>query len=478
MNHNGPLTGKSENVAGTEFLSALYAAIKALQIYPDENQVVKDAITQLERLAFDLIKREGGLAVWLAGSFIFVNDLRVRVDLTDYATLAALRELLRGHGIGRLTVSSEVTRRDWLGFLGLAGAPSTPGSGALGTFETRLAEIGVTVIKVAAPAPLFNPQGEDDAIEAARRTYAISVKAARDMMSTMLTGKAIGARRTERAILGLVDQVLQDPASILGMVTLRDFDDHSYIHSVNVAILSLALGDHLGFSREQLFQLGFAGLFHDIGKILIAPDVLNKKGWLNEEEWDKVSQHPDFGLLMLFNVEGFQEPPYRAMLAAYEHHMKPDLSGYPRVIRRRRQGLFGRIIAVTEAYDAAISPFSKQFAPSSPDEVIRQLREAENNQFDPIVVKAFANMMGLYPVGTTVILDTGELAVVVAKNPAARALSRPLVRLVAEADGTRIANGPIRDLTEADPSTGKVSRTISRSTDPARYSINISDYVA
>ncbi|MEN8144731.1 MAG: HD domain-containing phosphohydrolase [Gemmatimonadota bacterium] len=478
MNEHGPLSGQSDNVVGTEFLSSLYAATKALQIYPDENQVVRDALAQLERLAADLIKHEGGLAVWLAGSFIFVNDLRVRVDLTDYATLAALRELLRGHGIGRITVSSEVTRSDWLGFLGLVGHPATPGAAALETFEEGLAEIGVSVIDVAAPAPLFNPQGEADTIEAARRTYASSVKAARDMMSNMVTGKAIGARRAERAILGLVDQVLQDPASILGMVTLRDFDDHSYIHSVNVAILSVALGDHLGFSREQLFQLGFAGLFHDIGKILIPPDVLNKKGWLNEEEWDKVSQHPDFGLLLLFNVEGFQEPPYRAMLAAYEHHMKTDLSGYPRVIRRRRQGLFGRIIAVAEAYDAAVSPHSKQFAPSSPDEVIRQLREAENNQFDQMVVKAFANMMGLYPVGTTVILDTGELAVVVAKNPSASALSRPLVRLVAQADGARIANGPIRDLTEADPATGKVSRTISRSTDPARYSINISDYVA
>ena len=207
MNDHGSLSDETSSVVGTEFLSALYAATKALQIYPDENQVVRDAVSQLERLATELIKAEGGLAVWLAGNYIFVNDLRVRVDLTDYATLAALRELLRGHGVGRVTVSSDVTRRDWLGFLGLVGAPTTPGSAALEAFEERLAESGITMIKVAPPAPLFNPQGEAAAIEAARRTYASSVKAARDMMNTMVMGKAIGAQRAERAILGLVDQV-------------------------------------------------------------------------------------------------------------------------------------------------------------------------------------------------------------------------------------------------------------------------------
>jgi hypothetical protein len=181
---------------------------------------------------------------------------------------------------------------------------------------------------------------------------------------------------------------------------------------------------------------------------------------------------------MLFNAEGFEELPYRGMLAVYEHHMKPDLSGYPRVIRRRRQGLFARIIALTEAYDAAISNYSKQFLPCSPDEAIRQLREAEAGAYDPVITRAFVNMMGIFPVATLVILDTGEMGVVVAPNPNPKALSRPLVRIIANADGERVGNGPIRDLTEMDPDTGRYSRSIARSTDPARYGINISDHVA
>jgi HD-GYP domain-containing protein (c-di-GMP phosphodiesterase class II) len=325
---------------------------------------------------------------------------------------------------------------------------------------------------------MFEGSEGEQSVEAARRTYTRSVKVARDMMEGLVLGKAIGARRAERAVLSVVDQVLREPATMLGMLTLRDYDDHSYVHSVNVSILSVALGDYLGLNREQLFELGFAALFHDIGKVLIPPAVLNKMGWLNDEEWRLVSQHPDFGLLMLFNVEGFEELPYRSMLAVYEHHMKPDLSGYPRVIRRRRQGLFGRIIALTEAYDAAISNYSKQFLPCSPDEAIRQLREAETGAYDRVLTRAFVNMMGIFPVATLVILDTGEMGVVVAPNPNPKALNRPLVRIIAKADGERVGDGPIRDLTEHDPETGRYRRTIARPTDPERYGIKVSDHVA
>ena len=105
---------------------------------------------------------------------------------------------------------------------------------------------------------MFEGTEAEKAVEAARRTYSRSVKVARETMEGLVLGKAIGARRAERAVLTVVDQVLQEPATMMGMLTLRDFDDHSYVHSVNVSILSVALGDYLGLNREQLFELGFA----------------------------------------------------------------------------------------------------------------------------------------------------------------------------------------------------------------------------
>lgn len=463
---------------GTGILSLMYAAIRALQLYPAENEVVKRSLQEVKEQADALIEHDGGLSIWVAGNYMFVNDLQVKLDLNDYASLSAFRELLRGHGVGRLEVGAKASAGDWQSFLSLLAADPAPGQPALEALYTQMESRGVSHFEVGPFSPLFEGTEGEQAVEAARRTYTRSVKVARDMMEGLVLGKAVGARRAERAVLAVVDQVLQEPATMLGMLTLRDFDDHSYVHSVNVSILSVALGDYLGFNREQLFELGFAALFHDIGKVLIPSAVLNKMGWLNDEEWRLVSQHPDFGLLMMFNVEGFDELPYRSMLAVYEHHMKPDLSGYPRVIRRRRQGLFARIIALTEAYDAAISNYSKQFLPCSPDEAIRQLREADTGAYDSVLTRAFVNMMGIFPVATLVILDTGEMGVVVAPNPNPKALNRPLVRIIANADGERVGDGPIRDLTEHDPNTNHYRRSIARSTDPERYGINVADHVA
>ena len=462
----------------TAILSAMYGAVRALQLYPAENDVVKRGLKEAKETADRILEHEGGLSVWVAGNYMFVNDLQLRVDLHDYASLAAFREVLRGHGIGRMEADPKAGAEDWQTFLELIAADPAPGQPPLDALHTLLESKGVSHITVGPPSPMFEGSEGEQSVEAARRTYTRSVKVARDMMEGLVLGKAIGARRAECAVLSVVDQVLQEPATMIGMLTLRDFDDHSYVHSVNVSILSVALGDFLGLNREQLFELGFAALFHDIGKVLIPASVLNKMGWLNDEEWRLVSQHPDFGLLMLFNVEGFDDLPYRAMLAVYEHHMKPDLSGYPRVIRRRRQGLFARIIALTEAYDAAISNYSKQFLPCSPDEAIRQLREAETGAYDKVLTRAFVNMMGIFPVATLVILDTGEMGVVVAPNPNPKALNRPLVRMIATADGERLGDGPIRDLTERDPETGQYRRTIARSSDPDRYGINVADHVA
>ncbi|MEJ2547093.1 MAG: HD domain-containing protein [Gemmatimonadota bacterium] len=459
-------------------LLALYNATRALRLYPVENEVVRRAIAEVAESAIRVFEKEGGISIWVAGNYLFLNDLQVKLDLSDYAVLSALRESLRDHGIGRIDVQPRITSDEWVAFLSALSSDPVVGQPPLEAFHLKLEQAGVRQLQVGPPSPLFEGHESAEAVEAARRTYAYSVKVAKEMMSGLVLGRAIGARRAQRAVLRVVDQVLQDRASMLGMLTLRDYDDHSLIHAVNVSILSVALGDHLGFSKGYLFELGFAALFHDIGKVLIPTSVLNKEGWLNEEEWRLVSQHPDFGLLMLFNVEGFEEPPYRAMLAAYEHHMKTDLSGYPRVIRRRRQGLFARIIALTEAYDAAISRYSRQFLPCSPDEAIRQLRETESGAYDRVLTRAFVNMMGIYPVATLVILDTGELGVVVAPSPNPKAIHRPMVRIIADADGNRLAEGPIRDLTEIDPDTGRPRRSIARSTDPERYGVKVAEYVA
>ncbi len=474
-------TGGAELQAeGRAFLSAFYAGLRSLRLYPLENQAVQRALAEVDARGRDILRREDLLSLRLAGDFVFVNDYRLRLDLANYASFSFVRKALEKQGVGSITVDPGVEPGEWTALLSaLIGTPAGAEAEALEALRDRLTRSGVQRIQVGPAVPVTESEAiDEEAQQAARRTYARSVSVVREVMTSLRLGHAVSARRVKRVVLGIVDQVLQEEASMLGMTTLRDYDEYTFTHSVNVCILSVMLGQKLGMTKQQLFDLGLCALFHDIGKTRVPQHVLNKEGKLTSQEWTFMSKHPDWGLLVLFHVQGLEEPPYRAMLTVYEHHMKLDFTGYPRVIRKRRLGLFPRIVAVADAFDAATSKRSYQYIPDPPDEVLRELRDNPKRGFDRIVVKAFINMMGIYPVGTLCILDTGELAVVVAPNPNPDELHRPLVRVVSDASGRRLDRGAVFDLSAADPASGRAARTVIKTTDPERYGVRVADYVA
>ncbi len=462
---------------GRKLLTQLYATMRSLRLYPLENQVVQRALAEIDVSTQAIVNREGRLQFRLAGDFIFFNDVRVSLDLGNYASFIFVRKTMETHGIGDIEANRQADIREWTSFLSLLSSQPEAQENPLQQFTDRMESAGIENITVGPPAALVDALSlSDEAKEAARRTYARSVSVVKEVMTSVRLGKAWSGRRVKRVVLGIVDQVLHEEAAMLGMTTLRDYDEYTFTHSVNVCILSVALGQKLGFSKLQLFDLGLGALFHDVGKSRVPLSVLNKEGRLDKEEWRVMSQHPEFGLVLLFDLHGFEEPPYRAMLTAYEHHMRIDFSGYPKVLRKRWLGFFSRIIAVADAFDAATSKRSYQYIPFPPDEVLREMRDNPSRGFDPVVVKAFINMMGIYPVGTVCILDSGELSVVVAPSPNPEELHRPLVRIVSDANGRKLPEPPLVDLSEH-TATGRPARTIVKTTDPDKYNIIVSDYV-
>jgi len=463
---------------GRKLLTTLYATMRSLRLYPLENQVVQRALAEVDVNTQAILTREGRLQFRLVGDFIFFNDVRVSLDLGNYASFVFVRKALETHGIGDIEATRQVDIREWTSFLSVLVSQPEGVENPLEAFIASIEQAGIENLKVGPPAALVDALSlSDEAKEAARRTYARSVSVVKEVMTSVRLGKAWSGRRVKRVVLGIVDQVLHEEAAMLGMTTLRDYDEYTFTHSVNVCILSVALGQKLGFSKLQLFDLGLGALFHDVGKSRVPLSVLNKEGRLDKEEWKVMSQHPEFGLVMLFDLHGFEEPPYRAMLTAYEHHMRIDFTGYPKVLRRRQMGFFSRIIAVADAFDAATSKRSYQYIPFPPDEVLREMRDNPSRGFDPVIVKAFVNMMGIYPVGTLCILDSGELSVVVAPSPNPEELHRPLVRVVSDANGRKLPEPPLVDLSETHMATGRPARTIVKTTDPDKYNITVSDYV-
>jgi HD-GYP domain-containing protein (c-di-GMP phosphodiesterase class II) len=453
---------------GRKLLGAFYATLTALKLYPVENEATQQAITELHTLMTRAVLREGGLELRIVGDFFFLNETRLRLDLSNFATFGSFARALGDHGIGAVEVVPGVERSEWAPFVSLL--MRRPEAEPYGGFIQRIARTPVAHIQFRPESEVQEPDvDEEESLVAAKRTYAQSVNVAKDVMTDMRLGKAVNVRKVKRAVQNIVDQVLNNESSMVTMTTLRDFDEYTFTHSVNVCIFSVVIGQRLALTKLQLYELGLGALFHDIGKSRLDPDVINKAGGLTDEEWGTLKQHPTEGLLMLFHMLGFADVPYRQMLIAYEHHMKTDLTGYPETKRERRMGLFSKIVAVADGFDAGTSVRSYQYDPWPPDEVMKEMRDNPNRGFDPLIVKTFITATGVYPVGSMVILDTYELGVVVKANPDPNHYHQPLVKIISNEMGV-----PVDPIT-VDLSLGV--RAIIKTTDAQKYGVRVSDYL-
>jgi HD-GYP domain-containing protein (c-di-GMP phosphodiesterase class II) len=460
---------------GRDLLFALAGALRALQLYPLENQAVVNALAELDAAAQGLMEGADEVVVRYVGDFFFVNDVRLRVDLASYATYGQVGRALSRHRIGQLEIFRGAERGEWTALLSLVNAD--PGvDDPFGVFFERLGRTAVLHLAVGPDREGEPDPTGDKARQIAKRTYAQTVAVAREAMTGLRLGRGVSLRPVKRAVQAIVDQVMTNEASIVGLTTLRDYDVYTFTHSVNVCIFAVALGKKLGFDKHQLYELGLGALLHDVGKVRMPLELINKNGPLTPEEFPVLQEHPTEGLLSLFEMRGLSELPLRAMLVAYEHHMKVDQTGYPRSIRRREPTLFGRIVAVADGFDAATTKRSYQAQPWPADKVLREMRDNPTRGFDPLVVKAFIAMTGIYPVGSVVILDTFELAVVVQANPNPELLHQPVVKVIYDPMGIPIHPPRLADLSELDPATGKPRRSIIKTTDPERYGINVGDY--
>lgn len=461
---------------GRRLLTSFYGAFSALKLYPVENEAVQGALGELHGLMERVVKADGGAEVRVVGDFFFLNETRLRLDLSNFATFGSFASALQAHGIGAVEVLPGIEKCEWAPFVSML-LRKPAAERRFEGFMERFASAPVQHIRVRSVTDAEAPAEKEERLMAAKRTYAQSVKVAKEILEDMRIGMAVNVRKVKRGVQGIVDQVLSNESSMVTMTTLRDFDEYTFTHSVNVSIFSIIIGQRLGLDRLQLYDLGLGALFHDVGKQRLDVDVINKAGGLTDAERAHLNEHPTEGLLQLFYMHGFADMPYRQMLVAYEHHMKMDLTGYPHNIRPRQPTLFTRIVAVADSFDAGTSVRSYQYQPWPPDAVLQEMRDNPKRGLDTLLVKVLITATGVYPVGTLVILDTHELAIVAQVNKDPALLHRPIVRVISDPVGLPLPVPKTLDLAESDPATGALRHQIIKTTDPQKYGIRVSDYL-
>ncbi len=464
---------------GRNFMVAFYAALRSIRLYPLEHNTVQKTVAELAQVGELMRADEGELEFRISGEFIFINSTRLRLDLSNYATFGHILSLCKAAGVGGIHVGPNGTAREWSLLLTLLGGETKISPNArYEEIVSRLKQAGIELFQLDPPMTAeVDQQSNEESKAAANRTYSQSVAVTKDVINSVRIGKTPNIRKIKRVVQGIVDQVLNEETSLIGLTALRDYDEYTFTHSVNVCIFSVALGRRLGMTKLQLYELGLAALMHDIGKSRVPLDLIQKTGELTEEEWKWMAAHPWLGVLVLFQFRRQQEElSYRAMTVCHEHHMKIDLTGYPKAIRPRQVSVLSKIVTIADGYDAATSRRVYRTEVITPAAVLEEMRDNPRRGLDPVLVKAFINLLGIYPVGTLVVLDTFELGVVTGANTNPEALSRPIVKIISDSQGNVISPPLVVDLGIPEAN-GEFPRTIIKTADPERYGVTVSDYL-
>ena len=476
--------------------SAFYKIVQAVRIHDDTNEVVLSSAKDFIQIIRIFRTEEDRLSIRIDAGRLFIQEERLvirRQAVNLYSNAIAYLEKRKLHGFSISTDIGQQHQYALLAFARLLNQSENqedPSQWLEHQIErqnfnwieiltdSKKSEVGSDGrFEVVPTAQKIDSDQRQLAREkAGKNAYVCSLAVLKEISEKVVCDKPGGIRKALRTVQNMIDLIWEDEFVMLGLSTLRDYDDYTYVHSVNVAILAMCLGKHLNLSRDSMEILGICGLFHDLGKIEIPIEIINKPSKLNSQELEEVQKHVLKSVRLILKLRASRTLKSQILLAPFEHHLKYNLSGYPQTSRRKPLSLFGRILAIADVYDALTSPRIYRKTAMSPDLALKIMIKEVGKDYDPILLKMFVNMMGVYPLGTLIKTDRGELALVT-KHSKQSDPTRPEAVLLQKNGTNSFRKGAAIKLSAKDPNTGDYLRNIVHSDHPFLFGIQAAQYI-
>ncbi len=464
---------------GEALLIAFARVLRASVIYQHNNITFLRLVRECHQAMETITAAFGDVTLKVIRDACYLNNARVQVAPDAFSHYKGFIHEMRTLWLGELEFRQGVTEAHLVDFVFLLRKLEPQNESNYLLVKQELGQRGITTINVGKMDSFKDELHYVDSELLKRQSkevYFTTLGVVKELMEDASHQKVLQVRKVKRLMLNAVNVIMRDESTLLSLANIKSYDDYTFTHSVNVAIYAIALGQRIGIPKKHLNYLGMAGLFHDIGKTDITKAILNKPAALTPAEWEIIQSHPIRGAEIVMKIRGWGELSTRMMTAAFEHHLRYDRSGYPQLSHAHQPSLFSRIITLVDCYDAIGRPRVYRRTPFLPDQIIEHLLQQSGKDFDPLLVKVFINLIGVYPLGSLVLLDTGEIGLVTQIQQEPELIDRPLVCLLRQV-GAEYRKAETVDLAEPrDDQPDAYRRSIVKTLDPSDYHLNIEEY--
>ncbi|MCD6193462.1 MAG: HD domain-containing protein [Candidatus Aminicenantes bacterium] len=464
--------------SGLDLLNKFYMLVRTSRLYEPNNLLFVHQLRDFLQTLDEILRREKIARFLLRATTLLFNGVKLKFSHTNYYLFRFIYDEFTPRQIASLAFYPGVKEKEIVDFILAFKPESDSKTTASASPAAEEAEAKSNLLSREFPHIKVEKRVAESLSEKKKSTARVYFLGLTHLKEYLTQKKDLDTKNlltTRRMIQTLFDHIVENESFIYGLTSIKNHDEYTLNHSINVCVLALALGRRLGLERKELVELGISAFFHDVGKLDIPLEILNKPGKLDENERRVIETHPYKGVQKLLQFPHLKGLPLQALHVAMEHHCREDDRGYPRYRGKKTISLFSKIVKIVDYYDAITTPRPYRKKAFSPAEAINLMMEKAGEEFDPTLLKVFAAMMTACPVGTLVLLSTGEIGLVYETKTEPAQYLRPRVKLITDSQGQKI-DGPIVDLAAKDATGQHYLRSIVKVLDPDKYGIKVSDY--